>query len=187
MFSWLVDHAGLVYLFLGILGLVLGSLWWMSRSRHYLFGLIGAAGLLVLVWLLTLFLVTDRVQIVRNVEAMAQAIDKRNLDQFFKHLSGSFDHEGMNAQQFREYVEPQLKLHKVTVFHVSKIVAENVSRQTGKGQVAFWIDVQGNWQGEVPPLRCEASFVLERDEWRLKGFKLFLGNTPTEFKLPAGR
>jgi hypothetical protein len=185
MLSWLVDHSALGYLFLGILVLVMACLWWINRKRQYLLGLIGAIGLVVVLWLLTLFVVTDRAQIVHSVQAMAQAIEQRNLDQFFKHVSSSFDHQGMNAQQFRGYVESQLQRYKVTSFSVSKIAAYDVSRQAGKGNADFWISLEGNWEGEVLPLRCETLFVLEANEWRLKGFRLFVSNTTQEFRLPA--
>jgi len=184
MFSWLVDHAGLVYLCLGIAALVLGCLWWMTRHKKYLVALLGTAVVLGLVWLLTLFVVTDRMQVARGVEAMARAVDQRNLDQFFDHISSEFDHMGMNAQQFRTYMETQLRRFKVASFRVSKINTEDVSRQAGTGKAEFWIFVEGPWEGEAPPLRCEAAFVLEKDKWRLKGFKLFLGNTANEFRLP---
>jgi hypothetical protein len=185
MVSWLVDHSALGYLFLGILVLVMACLWWINRKRHYLLGLMGAIGLVAVLWLLTLFVVTDRAQIVHGVQAMAQAIEQRNLDHFFKHVSSSFDHQGMNAQQFRGYVESQLQRYKVTSFSVSKIAAYDVSRQSGKGNADFWISLEGNWEGQVLPLRCETLFVLEANEWRLKGFRLFVSNTTQEFRLPA--
>jgi len=184
MFSWLVDHAGQVYLFLGIRALVLGCLWWMSRDRRYLIGLSALAVLFLLVWFLTLFVVTDRMEIARTVETMAQAVDQRNLDQFFAHVSSRFDHQGMNSQRFREYVETQLQRFKVSSFRISKIVVEDVSRQAATGNAEFWIYVEGPWEGEAPPLRCEGAFVLEEEKWRLKGFKLFLGRTSTELRLP---
>jgi hypothetical protein len=172
-----------VYLTLGILALVVGCLWWMTRKRIYRFALLGTALLLLVVWFLTLFIVTDRMRIVRTVETMAQAIHQHNLDEFFKHVSPQFGHDAMDAQQFRLYTEAQLRRHKVYSFHVHKITAPDVSRQTGS-KAGFWIDVEGAWEGEAPPLRCEATFVFEREEWLLKGFKLLLGNSSTEFRLP---
>ena len=187
MVWWLVDHASVVYLVLGITALVLGCLWWMTRKRAYGFAAIVAAALLLLVWLLSVFVVTDRMRIVQTVEIMARAVDQRNLDAFFKHVSPQFKHDLMDAPQFRLYTETQLRRYKVFKFHVFKITAEDVSRQTGTGKAQFWIDVEGGWEGEAPPLRCVATFVFEREEWLLKGFKLFLGNTSTEFRLPAAR
>ncbi len=187
MFWWLVDHAAVVYLVLGITALVLGCLWWMTRKRGYWFALIISAGLFVLVWLLGLFVVTDRMRIIQTVEIMARAAEQRNLDEFFKHVSPRFKYDLMDAQQFRLYTEGQLRRFRVVKFQVFKISAEEVLRQAGTGKARFWIDVEGGWEGGAPPLRCDAMFAFERDEWLLTGFKLFLGNTSTEFRLPAAR
>ena len=186
MVWWLVDHARVLYLTLGVLALVLGCLWWMTRKRIYRFALIGIAAILLLIWLLALFIVTDRMRIVRRVQAMAQAIDQRNLDEFFKYVSPQFGYDAMDIQQFRIYTEAQLRRYKVFSFRVHKITVPDVSRQTGS-KAGFWIDVEGAWEGETPPLRCEAIFVFERDEWLLKGFRIYLGNSSTEFRLPPAR
>jgi hypothetical protein len=186
MLSDLVDHAGLWFLLLGIAGLVLASLWWMTRRREYVWAFAGVAALIALLWLLTRFVVTDRMQIVRTVQVMAQAVQQRNLDEFFKHVASSFRHETMNAPELRRYMESQLKRHQVRTFHVTGVRAEDVARTGKSGKAEFWIQVEGDWEGGVPPMRCESTFTLERDEWRLQGFKLFLGNTGNEFRLPSG-
>jgi hypothetical protein len=187
MLWWLVDHASSVNLLLGIAALIAGCLWWMTRKRGYGFAFLVTVALLIVVRLLSVFIVTDRMRIIQTVEAMARAVDQRNLDECFKHVSPQFKHDLMDAQQFRVYTEAQLRLHKVFKFHVFKISAEDVSRETGTGKARFWIDVEGAWDGEAPPLRCDATFVFERDMWLLKDFKVFLGNTSNEFRLPAAR
>jgi hypothetical protein len=185
MLSWLVDHASLWFLFLGIAGLVIASLWWMTRRREYVWALAGLGAFIALLWLLTRFVVTDRMRIVDTVQTMAKAVQERKLDDFLEHVAQTFNHDGMNSQEFRQYLENRLKRYQVRTFTVSKVRAEDVSRQTAAGKAEFWIQVEGTWEEGVPPLRCESEFVLERDDWRLKGFRLFLGNTSNEIRLRA--
>jgi hypothetical protein len=181
MLWWLVDHADLMFLILGVAALVLGCLWWMRRERWQLTGLIAALGLFALLWVVTDWVVTDRKQIVQTVQNMADAVRKPDLDSFFEHVSPHFEYGGMHAKQFRNYVERQIRRFPISSFRISKVDTESISRDAGKGRAEFWIFLD---EEAAPPLRCEATFVLEENRWLLGGFKLFLANARTEYRLP---
>jgi hypothetical protein len=182
MLWWLVDHADLMFLVLGIAALVLGCLWWMRRQRWQLTGLVVVLGLFALLWILTDWVVTDRKQIVQTVQRMADAVRSRDLDTFFQHVSPQFEYGGMGPELFRAYVDRQVRRYPVSSFRVSKVDTENVSREERKGTAEFWIFLEEEIQ--APPLRCEATFLLQENRWRLGGFKLFLANSKTEYRLP---
>ena len=186
MISWLANNASIVVLLFVLTSLASAFGWWVNRKLWYLLAMSALAVLAFGVWLLGLYHVTDQRRLTEVVEQMAAAIEARNVEGFFEHVSESFNHAAMSKAAFREYVDQRTKRHQVRRFSVSRFDFGEVSRTTRKGEIDFAIHAEGNW-GETLPLRCFAEFVLEGDNWRLKGFRLKLGGTGQDFPLPTGR
>jgi hypothetical protein len=173
MLSWLVDHAGLVYLFLGIAALVLGSCWWMTRHRKYVLSLAVVAALFVLVFVLTRFIVTDRQQIARNLRAMAAGVVDGKPEQVFRHLSSQFHLGSMDRGTFLPHAEKAIRQHRVTDVYVWKFEAEDLDREARKARVSFNVRVTSDWTESTQLFLVRADFVLEDGQWRMKTFQLF--------------
>ena len=183
MLGWLVDNAVYFYVLFGFIAVLMLVLWWQNRKRNYVIALGVAALLAALVFLLTLFHVSDRQVVVRTVDKMANALEKHRVDDFFQNISKSFRHETMDAKAFREYVQSKLKAFQVKGFRVDKFDVKNLVPRD-KATAHFRIQVDGAWENPPPPMRCEAEFVWENERWCLQGFKLFFAGTGTEFQLP---
>jgi hypothetical protein len=183
MFWWLVDNVNLVYVLLGVVGLVCAVQWWQTRKRKYAIAFGVVAALMGLVFLLTRLIVTDRQQLVLNVRVMAQALRERKLDTFFEHVSPAFRHGTLDARTFRTFVEERLRQLDVKDFRVWGLATGEVSR-ADKGQVEFMFQVEAGADRQVPPVRCEAEFAFEEGRWRLRGFQLFLMNQKDPLVLP---
>jgi hypothetical protein len=185
MLEWLVDNAATLYLLLGILALCLAALWWMNRKRPYLIALAVVAVLAGLIFGLSFVIVTDRVRLARICEEMAQGIRARDVGQVFRHIASSFDQANrtsMNATQLRELAQRHFARRGVQEIDFAKIHCESLDRDAGKAKVQFW--VSGVEDAEGMPIRCEADFVLEQTAWKMKGFKLFIGNTTNQYPFP---
>src|SRR5262249_39447146 len=109
MLWWMIDNVNLVYLLLGLVGLVCAVQWWQTRKKRYVIALGVIVALIGLVFLLTRLMVTDRQRLVQTVQEMAQELQERKLDRFFEHVSPNFLHRGMDAQAFRTDVAEKLK------------------------------------------------------------------------------
>ena len=68
--SWLVDNANLWYVLFGMAALGTGAAWWLRRETKYLVGVTIAVGVILLLWLLTRLVVTDRQQLELNISQL---------------------------------------------------------------------------------------------------------------------
>jgi hypothetical protein len=187
MIWWVVDHINLVILLLVAAAVVLVAAWWSTRKQPLLIALAAVGALIVAAWVLAQVVVTDRMRLTATVQEMAQAVQERNLDRLFGKISSTFQHAGMDRARFRDYVKAQLDSHRIQAFHVEKFDFPGiVDRTAGRGQIEFWVYVVAP-QIEDIPIRCEAEFNFEGQEWRLQGFKVFVGRSPNELRLPSGR
>src|SRR4051812_33199656 len=108
--NWLVDHAIYIYIVLGIALVGIFTAWWRDQRVRYL--LYVAAGVIVLVglfWGLTQVVVTDKQQIRRNLDEMADAVLAQNVDALFKHVAADFTYKHMNRKQMYDAVSFAIK------------------------------------------------------------------------------
>jgi hypothetical protein len=188
MVSWLVDHAGLVYLSLASTALVLGSSWWMTRRKRYLIGLGVVAALCVLVFVVTRLVVTDRQQIERNLRAMALGVVDAAPGKFFPHLSKQFHLGTLDRAAFLPRAEKAIVQHQVKDVHLWKIDVEELDREAKKARVSFNARVTSDWTESTQFFLVRADFVLEDGQWRMTTFQLFNPvvntNQPVPIPLP---
>jgi hypothetical protein len=186
MLWWVVDHAGLLYFLLGVALLALAAAWWLNRERKYLIALGVPAGLLVLVWLLTLVIVTDRQQLRRNIEDMAQAVNDNRPANIVRHLARDFSYQGVTRESAEAAIGNAIRDSGVTFVQVWNFDVEELSRPEGKARIAFLTRADLRGGQATAPLWCRADFVLEDGQWRLKGFNFYNGfvNTDQPIQIP---
>jgi hypothetical protein len=185
MIWWLVDHGANVVLLLAIVAVILIVVWWTNRNPKVLIALASIAVLMLLTWLLSFLVVTDRMRLADTVQHMAQSVREKHVDRLFDKISTNFRWNNMDKAQFRDFVKSRIE--RVSDFRVHKISFPGVvDRAQKKGEVQFWVQVTGMPQAEDLPIRCEADFTFESDQWKLKGFKVFLGGSPNELH-PSGQ
>jgi hypothetical protein len=181
---WLVDHAGLLYVLLGLVALALAVSWWMTRERRYLVGLGAVAGLAALVWLLSLVIVTDRQQIRRAVEEMAQAVADNKPGVIVGHLSKDFSYQGLTRATIEQHLAGTIRAYGLTFVKVWDFDFEQLSRAEGKARVAF--RARADLGEDITMWLCRADFVLEDGRWRMKGFNVYnpVVNTDQPIQVP---
>src|SRR5437899_3458585 len=75
MTEWIVDHIDWVLIFLGLVAAALAVAWWNTRRRPYLIGAAAMVGLMLVCYVASLFIVTDAMQLSRNVDGIRDAIN----------------------------------------------------------------------------------------------------------------
>jgi hypothetical protein len=184
--SWLVDNANLIYLFLGIVLLGLGVRWWLHRRVKTLFLAAGVVCLIVLFWLFTLLIPTDRKQIQDNLWAMAKAVLDKDPDALAQHWAKDFSFKGLGRNELAQAV-----VRAATQFQVESInLWEFDVKELEETKAKIWFRCVANAKGGEKFLAlAKADFVKEGDEWRLQRIALFqpIANTDQEIPLPIGR
>jgi hypothetical protein len=182
MFWWLVDNAKTAYFFLGITALVFIALWWMNRRAKYLIGVAVIAGLAALVWLLGLFIVTDRMQIRATLLAMKRGVEEGKPEAVFQHLSKQLTIDNMDRQSFEAQAGAFIERRRVHEIVLWDFDFEVPPDRTSKALVAFRARGIGDL-GEAWYL-CRAEFVFEGNHWRMKTFRLFNPVADTDRPIP---
>jgi type II secretory pathway component PulM len=176
MFDWLFEGDLAVILLLAAALVVFLWLWWNRRERRNLL----AAGIVLLLLLVYLALdrlvETDREQIGHRVEGMAAAVQARDLDRMFQHISDQFRSQGgRDKKQLRELARELIQSGTAAQIDVWDFRFEDgVARDKGQARVSFAFKVHGN-HPELEGLfyRCEATFDFHPEHgWRMRSCKI---------------
>jgi hypothetical protein len=171
--SWIFDHANVVYILLGIVALGFVTAWWLNKRVKFLLYAGIPIVLMLAFWLLGRLVVTDQQQMHQSLVEMADAVVAQDADALFRHVSDSFRYQNMNRTEMYDRVARAIRLHKVGGALISDYRAEEVSRATGRARVSFRVKVDDVGGDMVFFARCEATFVLEGDRWKLSGVQFF--------------
>src|ERR1700736_2124348 len=86
MLFWIVDNVWMIVFVLAIVALGFGYAWWLTRRARWLIGSGVSVGLIVLLFVLSLLIVTDQKQIRANIDAMRNAINAGKADEAAKYF-----------------------------------------------------------------------------------------------------
>src|SRR4051794_32070716 len=99
MLSVLLDQANILYFLLGTAALALVVYGWLrGRARYWLYAGVCVA-LIGVLWLLGQLVITDRKQIVLNLDAMAKATVDQLPDALFRHVSRDFRFGNLSREE----------------------------------------------------------------------------------------
>src|SRR5262249_39762883 len=140
--SWLVDNAWTLYILFGLIAVAMGLIWHNNRQNKYLAyaGIVMSLG--VTVWVVTVFVPTDRKQIEANVHAMRQAVLDGKVDDLFKHISKDFTYHTLTRDDLYKATRAAIERHKVDGIHFSKFKIEELSREKKIARASF--NISGN-------------------------------------------
>jgi ketosteroid isomerase-like protein len=175
VFYWLFDHHRSGCLLLGTALIVLGVLWCRTKDRRAATGFGTVATLLVVFLIAGFFVETPAKQVVRKLKEMAAAVQAKDLEGIFRHISDEFDWQGDTKPVFRSGAQHALDsgfISEVVVWDFqSPQVKPGKGSDKGSATVEFKVKAKGSFGETSPYLRCTATFVEDPDgQWRLKGF-----------------
>src|SRR5437773_4216861 len=98
---WLVEGDVTLYAILASVGLVCVAVWWRTRRRKYAVVAVAAAVALLTLSLLDRLIESDREQMIRKVQEIANDVHARNFDRVFRHVSDDFRRGAFDKAQFR--------------------------------------------------------------------------------------
>jgi hypothetical protein len=179
--SWLVDNAFTFYVILGVVAVGLLLVWRNNRQTKYLAYTAGVLVLIGLVWLATQFYVSDSKQLENNVNAMADAVIKKNVDDLFKHISKDFRYRLMDRDAMYARVKAIIGLHEITDIRISSFHVDSLSRAEKFAKTSFLVTPNP----DKNMFRAEADFVLEGDQWKLKTLRFFMATGGQEIEIPG--
>lgn len=180
--SWLVDNATVLSILLGLVAAAMVLIWRTNRQNKYLGYAAGALALIGLIWLLALFVPTDAKQLRSNVDAMADAVVEGKVDDLFKHISKDFHYKKMDMTRDQLYQAARgvIRRDQVGSIGITQFKVESVSRANKTAIVKFKVNPWDAKGGMMMPFLTRAEFVLEGDEWKLKGMQFYKASFDTE-------
>jgi hypothetical protein len=185
--SWLVDNANALYVLLGIVaaGMVVG--FWFNRRVKFLAYAVGIFTLMGMLWLLTLFVPTDRKHLDSAVKVMAQAVEEGKVDDLFKYISNDFQYKGMTRKELYDKAQLAIRLHKVNEIRISDFRVEELSRTNKTAKTRFRVSAWAAGVEQPYLFITQADFVLEGNQWKLKTMRFYnpLVDQDKEIDLPG--
>lgn len=183
MFDWLFEGRLPVYLALAVVALVFAAMYVRTRKRYWLYPAGGVVLLMAVYFLLDRLVETRSEQIVRKLNEMAAAVQRRDADAIFRHVSDNFNAGGHNRTDFRRYVELAFQRG------VNRLTVWDFAFPDDTGRVTFFAKPDGTMPGLGAHYLVRAEFVQEGTEWRLRTFQVFnpVANTTTPLEFPGLR
>jgi hypothetical protein len=178
--SWLIDNVHVVYLLLGLVALGFVTAWWLNKRVKFLVYAGAVLAMIGVIWLLKTQVLapTDREQIERNVEEMADGVVRGDVPAVLKHISKDFRYKDMTREQLAAVIEKtrrQLKIVEVKVREVD--FEDGVSRAKGSTRVRFKASAFDK-DSVLGVVFCIADFTLEDGQWKLKTIEFKDGLNP---------
>jgi hypothetical protein len=170
MLFWIVDNQLWVLVLLALVGLGFGWMWWLTRDKRWLIGDGVAAALAAGVVVLALFVVTDRMQLERNVDAIRDAVNAGKFDEALKHFEDQVEVETATKKEkvpkvlMAEVARRNKDKYGVQHVFTSAFDVDEISRPNAA--VRFVIITDNEQRGW-----CKMRFRLSPEgQWRVTGF-----------------
>jgi hypothetical protein len=182
VFDWIFEGRTTVYVILAATTAFFLLVWWQTRKRWCLFGVVLAVGLTGLYALLDKLIETDREQIVRKISTMIADLNAGRIDAAFENISDQFQWKGKNKADLKELAKTYIGQKRVTQFEVWDITApESPSREAGTASASFQVKAHGG-KAEGVWAVCDATFAFDPQKgWRLRTFRLLKPQTTEEW------
>jgi hypothetical protein len=183
---WIVDNLGIVCLVLGIIALCFIWAWWQTRNTKLLVGAGAPLLLMVLAWVLSLYIVTDRIQLVLDVETMRDLVNDAKLDAAIRHFDDEVKVDTMQGVMTLKQADlQQLAKGNMRNYGVKKIDVWNIQVEEAdrpKATVSFYLKPQDSEERA----RCRMGFVYKNGKWRVNAFTVesLIGGQKAPLLLP---
>jgi ketosteroid isomerase-like protein len=171
---WLVEGDLTLYAILAAVGLVCVAVWWRTRQRKYAVVAAGAAAAILALSMLDRLIESDREQMIRKVQEIAEGVRARDFQNIFRHVSDDFRRGAFDKPQFRDFAQDVSRRRNVTEFQAWGFVPGDVSRHKRRGNLEFLFKIRGNWSAGNEYFLARTVWQLDSDgEWRLQTFDVF--------------
>jgi hypothetical protein len=170
----LSDPSPTLYAVLAIFVAVLAAIWLRNRKRGDLIRLLAGASVLVAVVVIDKLVESPREETARKMREIVAATKEKKADDLMKHLSDSFDWNGMKKDQFKNMVKGVMgraEFNGVDIDGLTRGDFETI----GENKVKIGFDAWPTGYG-IAEYRyyCKATFVKDPDgQFRMQSFDLY--------------
>ena len=168
MLDWFIDQSNFLYFLLGATVLVLLAQGWRTSRVVYWVYAAGCVGAMLLIWLLGMFIISDRKQITLDLDAMALATRNQNADALFKHISKDFRYGGSNRDELYKSVSAAIGRHKIETIRLS---GQQVKLTNAGAEASFNFNAEGEGGGRFAASGF-ATFVKEDGRWKMASLQI---------------
>jgi hypothetical protein len=170
MLFWFLDRALLIYVILALLAIGLALVYRNHRDRHSAIALAVVVALGVLLFVLSLLVVTDKQQIAKNIHAMRDAVLANKPQDLVKHFAPDFKFQDYDREAIAKALPMTGKFVKIVDIVITGMDVQTASRSEG-GRAVFMATAHAS-DGPYPPVRCEADFVFSNHVWLLRAIEI---------------
>ncbi|MBT5019734.1 MAG: hypothetical protein HON04_13435 [Planctomicrobium sp.] len=161
---WLTENAWQPMLFLTLIGMALGMVWYRRLQKRYLMGMVACFLLAGMTWFVEKQVVTEREKVQASVIGITSAFGERDLDKTVSYVS-------QRSQDLRFLIGYAYNLVEfkgdMRVTDVEIEMTNNKSRAKTRFRVNGTINaLHENYSGHQPT-RWEATWQIESDEWKM--------------------
>lgn len=185
--SWLVDNATTFTILLVLVAAALVMIWRSSGQNKYLLYAAGALAVIGIIWLIALFAPSDRKQLRKNVDDMADAVIAGDVDDLFKRISKNFHYEfggvKMTRDQLYQTARSVIQRGQVGSINITQFEVKEINRANKSARVKFKVTPFDGKGATMPPFVTQADFVLEGDLWKLKTVEFYKAFVDTDQKI----
>lgn len=178
----LFDHFLSVSVILIVTVVVLFLRWRRTEDRRYGQGMIAIITFLAVFGIARLFWETPTEQIKRKTEEMIAAVNRRDINGVFQHVSEDFRHGDLNKAMLRTFTEHHLQQERATEVRAGSTPRVDFRRPAVAGRSAALISFYftAKVEGMEMQMRFEGTYVRDPDgQWRLQNFDVFYPPTST--------
>jgi hypothetical protein len=180
MLFWLLDNANFFYFLLATIALALCVYGWLTtRARFIVYGLIPVA-LIVLLWLLGKVVITDRQQIINNLDAMAAATIANDREALFRYVASDFAFGTLKRDDLYQRTSKSVQGFRVKDI---RLTDQRVELNGDKAQVAFDFNAFAD-DGNLPA-SAKATFVREAGVWKMQRLEVYHFRSNERQRIPG--
>ena len=179
MLYWIVDNTnnGWLLIFLGVIAAGLVVVWWNNLKRPWLIAAGAVLTAMLVCFVLSLFIVTDRMRLRRHVEDMRDSYNAGKLDETLSHFADEVVVETTNGPQKlnRDALKALAQMHQsaygMAGLDLKKVIISSISVdevERPNAVVSFTVRPDDD---SLVRGRCVMKFTLiSGNEWRVSGF-----------------
>jgi hypothetical protein len=186
----IVDNSSLLLLGLGIVALCFGAAWWTTRRGKWLIGSGVCVAMMALIFVLSLFVVSDRQRIERNIDEMRNAVNTGKPEEaarFFDDVVTVDTRTGsvkVPNQLLKAYAKSNMNHYQVKQVETGSVDFEEMTGS--KAVVSFMVRADDDW-GKTG--RCRMEFTkTPQGKWLCKRFTVesYIGGQTSPVLFPFG-
>jgi hypothetical protein len=172
MLYWIVDNDLVVQVLLGIIAIGFGVAWWQTRQKALLIGTGIAVVLMAVVLWLALTIVTDRMQIERNIDGMRTAINAGKAEEAARFFGDEVTVETnkgsikLSNKKLQDLAKSNMQHYGVKTVETGPVHFDELARP--KAVVRFFVRAE---EDVAKTGWCTMEFALTpQGQWRVKAF-----------------